>query len=38
MNDYKALFRSFVYAAKGFVWMVGHERRQGKQGYLSGFS
>ncbi len=26
MNDYKALFRSFIYAAKGFVWMVGHER------------
>lgn len=26
MNDYKALFKSFAYAAKGFVWMIGHER------------
>lgn len=26
MKDIDSLFRSFVYAAKGFAWMVGHER------------
>lgn len=26
MKDIDSLFRSFVYASKGFAWMVGHER------------
>ena len=26
MKDVESLLRSFVYAFKGFVWMVGHER------------
>ena len=26
MKDIDSLLRSFVYAAKGFAWMVGHER------------
>ncbi len=26
MKDIDSLFRSFVYAIKGFAWMVGHER------------
>ena len=26
MKDIDSLFRSFVYAVKGFAWMIGHER------------
>ena len=26
MKDIDSLFRSFIYAIKGFAWMVGHER------------
>ena len=26
MKEIDSLFRSFIYAIKGFAWMVGHER------------